>query len=586
MSYSQIEGSLATYTLKRIKNNKITLECRSKEQSGSGSFLMLSAKDPERESENLLGKFWLKEGILVIIFGCAHIYLLKKLKEHQAKYGGMILTIDADPIFANWLKKIFVDVFHNVPLFTPENDFLISELLENIYIENLLGYRFFKNPTSIKLNRDYYHQIESSFKKHLSSRFSDLFTRLEFEPRWIINSISQIPYFHRARPIKVLFDRGEKQTAILVSTGPSLRQSLEFIKKNQERFFIACVDSAYRILARNNIIPHLVMTLDSQPFTIRHFLGLPLGDINKFPMLCADLVANPQVIRLWKGPIFYSITAQYAGTARKTTPGSGFVEQKACESNEELSPGLGDIQSGGSVATSLFDLLRQMKFESILLAGQDLAFSYREIHCTGTHHTDIWTSKNIHRLESLENISEKTLRKRHTIYENSIQNKKIKADYVFSLYKNWFVEAISRVSTRVYNVTKEGLKIDSTLPFDLKKISDSSPSSLLFKKLLVTDRSFILDKSKCLDLLNHFLQDEYSPNLREKFSFMNRVGRWHEIQKQRTKIANSQSLDPIESENHVQTNTEHEKLKIRKQEKFWKKLQTIVSRSKRHLLEG
>ena len=293
MLHSLIEGLLATYTLERPENNRMILECRSRRDDNPEHFLMFSARNPEKEVDRLLGKFCLKEGMLAIILGCAHIHLLKKLQEQQSKYGGMVLVIEADPIFANSFKGIFPNLFSDVPLFTPENDTLIPEILENIYVENLLGYRFFRNLASIRLDKNYYSKVETNFKKHLSSRFSDLFTRLEFEPRWIINSISQTPYFFRAKPVRVLFNRGQGQTAILVSTGPSLRQSLPFIKKNQKRFFITCVDSAYRILVRSGINPHLIMTLDSQPFTLRHFLGLPLGDQNDFSYAVCRSCSQP-----------------------------------------------------------------------------------------------------------------------------------------------------------------------------------------------------------------------------------------------------------------------------------------------------
>ena len=542
---------------------------------------MLSPKDPTRESERLLGQFRLKAGILAIVFGCAHVYLLKKLKERQAKYGGLILVVEADTIFAGWVKKKFPQLFNGLPVFTPETDFLIPEFLENIYIENLLGYRFFKNTASIRLDKNYYLDIESSIKKTLSSQFSDLFTRLEFEPTWIINSISQIAWFSRARSIKTLFGQGENQTAILVSTGPSLRQRLDLIKKNQERFFVACVDSAYRVLTHSGITPHLIMTLDSQSFTLRHFLGLPLGKENQFPMLCADLVANPKVIRIWKGPLFFSITAQYSGSNRKTTPGSDFVEQEVCQANNEPGYGLGDIQSGGSVATSLFDLLRQMSFRSIILVGQDLAFSHREIHCTGTHHTDIWASKGIHRLESLENISEKILKRRHTVYEDSIQGKKIKADYVFSLYRNWFEEAIAKMSIKIYNATKEGLKIRSALPYEAGMTFDGLSSPPLFRKLLMADKPFILAKNKCLNILNKFLEENYSPDLREKYRFIERIGRWYEIQKQRNEMTRSSNLIKTMKKSEAQVEIKYDHLRIKKQERFWEKLQRVAARSKR-----
>ena len=51
---------------------------------------------------------------------------------------------------------------------------------------------------------------------------------------------------------------------------------------------------------------------------------------------------------------------------------------------------LGDVQSGGSVATSGLDLLRGLGYDPIILIGQDRAYTGREIHSTGTHHNEKW----------------------------------------------------------------------------------------------------------------------------------------------------------------------------------------------------
>ena len=110
--------------------------------------------------------------------------------------------------------------------------------------------------------------------------------------------------------------------------------------------------------------------------------------------------------------------------------------------------GLGDIQSGGSVATSLYDLLRQMQFDHLYLFGQDLAYSYREIHCPGTHHTFQWLAKNIQKTVTLEQINLAVLKKREVKTELGHGGSLVGADYVLSLYKHWFEQAQERLSCK------------------------------------------------------------------------------------------------------------------------------------------
>ena len=381
--------------------------------------------------------------------------------------------------------------------------------------------------------------LKPKLKNSYHRVFSDLFTRLEFEPRWIINSLSQLVRLGEAYPVRYLFETAKGCTALLVSTGPSLRSSLTWIKKNQNNLFITCVDSAYRVLHRSGIKPHLIFSLDSQPFTLRHFLGLPMGEKNTFPILYADLVANPQVTMRWRGPIVYGTTAQYNNTTRNVTPGSDFVEENILK-RDNNDYHLGDIQSGGSVATSLFDLLRQMQFSKILLLGQDLAYSHREIHVSGTHHSDIWFSGTACRTSPIETINERVIRKRHTIAEHSISGGPIRADYVLSLYRNWFSQAAERINIPVYNGTSEGLAIRNTLPVnleyettDLKNLQLSCPDQL---KLLIEKIKQIYLKKKVISddkLVNEWMRrihdTDYSEEVEKGFQFMSRIGRKHII---------------------------------------------------------
>ena len=72
--------------------------------------------------------------------------------------------------------------------------------------------------------------------------------------------------------------------------------------------------------------------------------------------------------------IFLILTAKFQVDAsgkpfREVTAGGDIVTEKIGD--------IGDVQSGGSVATSAFDILRQMGFSPIYLVGQDLAYTGR-----------------------------------------------------------------------------------------------------------------------------------------------------------------------------------------------------------------
>ncbi len=557
MNIENISGILATYKITIRDKSYFDVHYQS-EKAKSGEFIpMLSEKNQQREADHILKGFTLKKGLIAAVFGIVSIPLLQKLNAQREVNGGTIFVFEADPILASFYYKKLNSIFNHIWIITSTNLNTLNSILDNLDVSSIIGYRIFRLSTSIKIAPEFYQLSEQNLKKELSIRFSDLLTRLEFQKTWILNSLEQIPLLNRAIPVKNLFGSGIHKTAVLVSTGPSLRKSLGFLKENKNKFFIACVDSALRVLYFSGIIPHLVITLDSQAFTIRHFEGVFWGRKKDFPILYADLVANPQVTNRWKGPLFLGVTAQYLHDRRIITPGCEFIEESFRKDDSlKNSSVLGDIQSGGSVSTSLFDLLRRMEFKNIILVGQDLAYTNREIHCTGTYHTINWLFKNTSRLESLENINEKVLKKRHIQYQASIRGKKIPADHVLSMYRDWFEESISKISNHVYNATYDGLPIRSTLDYvhDLLVEQGVMP----FDHWGVSTKT-IGDIKKIKKILHLIKNTSFSKEIEKKYLFLNQIGKKYEIKLQR-KNKNVSSAGILQK-------------KTEEQRRFWKALQ-------------
>lgn len=457
---------------------------------------LVSTRDPVREAERHIGAFRLRPGMLAVVAGVSHLPMLEMLVEQlkgQSGKGGWILAFEADTELYLALKKSRPDIFTEVAVIVPESLAVMAELVEKIDVENFVGYRVFENKAGIDIDPSFYAHAIGDFKKKLASRFSDLFTRLEFEERWVFNSLSKLPVMHRARPVSALFGLGRGREALIVSTGPSLRDSLAEIQANRDRYFIACADSAYRVLVRAGITPHLVLSLDSQAHTTKHFGLLPHGTPGNFPILVCDAVSNPVAARDWQGELAISYTAQFPDGRRMVSPGCDFLEEEGFIAG---TPGLipGDLQSGGSVATSIFDLMRLMEFGKIILVGQDLAYTRREIHTPGTHHTDEWLAKTTNRLQPLENINERVIRRRHTKRDTSIAGRVIVTDYILSLYRDWFATAIERLPPMIFNATRDGLQIPGALKMD-KLAGGQGDNGGLLDKYLAT-KSLQIDQTK------------------------------------------------------------------------------------------
>ncbi len=502
------------------------------------SLPLISPRNGHKEAQRIKGSFALKNGFFAVVFGIASIPLLEILRAEKETSGGNIAIIEYETALVELFTHRFPDIFQDMYIFSGKNLDSLGDMLEGFSMEEMTGYRILKVPGSLGIQPDFYARAEELFKKAMASRFSDLFTRLEFEPLWILNTLSQIPVFQRAYPARLLFQRNpvKKSIGVLVSTGPSLRVVLPILKKYRDKVFLAAVDSAYRVLSRSGIQPHLLATLDAQSFTQRHIKNLPCGHPGKDPFLYADVVANPQITRCWRGPLFMGVTAQYRGDIRVLTPGSDFLERELLSGNQNL----GDVQSGGSVSTTLFDLLRQMNFETIILVGSDFAYSNREIHSMGTHHTDTWLAIT-NRVNGIENINNAVLHKREVLPKPGVSGKNVPADYVLGLYAHWFEDAAKRVkNVQLCNASCFGLGLEGIRnlnPRELEEIfrtSEFNPTEFINRILENTSSSGYI-ASGLENKIQSFLDTLHGNPLPDDFSFMENIGRKHAILARRKK---------------------------------------------------
>lgn len=522
MALGQVTGKFATYRF-GYEDGRFSIFADTEKLKGHS---LVSPRDPVREAERHIGTFRLKPGMLALVAGVGHLPMLEMLVEQlktRDGQGGLIIAFEADTELYLALKKARPDIFADVAVIVPENATVIAELVERLDVENFIGYRAFENRGSVELNSSFYAQAIADFKQKLASRFSDLFTRLEFEERWVFNALSKLPLLSSARPVSALFGLGKGSEAILVSTGPSLRSTIENLKAVKDKYFIACADSAYRVLVRSGINPHLVFSLDSQAHTTKHFGLLPRGKPGNFPLLVCDAVSNPVVARDWRGEMAISFTAQYIDDRRVVSPGCDYLEeQRIFAGAGELIPG--DLQSGGSVATSIFDLLRLMQFDRIIFLGQDLAYTNREIHTPGTHHTDEWLARTTNRLQPLENINERVLRRRHTKREVSLTGRPIVTDYILSLYRDWFVTAMQRIDNKVANATGDGLQIPGAERLSEIEASPAGDLQVLLKAYL-NSALLSVDTEKLGEISKRIASARRHELPAESLSFMRYVGR-------------------------------------------------------------
>lgn len=215
--------------------------------------------------------------------------------------------------------------------------------------------------------------------------------------------------------------------AILVSAGPSLDKNINELKKAKNRSFILSTDSAAKALIKHGIEPDMIMTIDPKK-QFKHFKD---DRTRKIPLLCS-LHSAKEILEIHKGDKYFY------------HDGNPHIE----EIFEKFDKMLPIIQGGGSVATDAYAILERLQFTTIILIGQDLAYTDNKTHASNTVRGE----------ENGEVLDEDTL----TI--EGIDGNMIKTSYEFQLYLDWFEEEIKKnPQYKVIDATEGGARIKGTI---------------------------------------------------------------------------------------------------------------------------
>ncbi|VEH95030.1 motility accessory factor [Campylobacter insulaenigrae] len=147
-------------------------------------------------------------------------------------------------------------------------------------------------------------------------------------------------------------------TAIIVSTGPSLIKQLPLLKQYSSKATIFCADSAYPILAKYNIKPDYVCMLERIDITAE-FFNNDFGEFDKDIVFVLKSVVHPNAFKYLE---------------KKQTKIVVISENSHFINFIDLQ-NLGYAYSGPSVANMAYKLATNLNHKNIIFIGQDLAYA-------------------------------------------------------------------------------------------------------------------------------------------------------------------------------------------------------------------
>lgn len=222
----------------------------------------------------------------------------------------------------------------------------------------------------------------------------------------------------------------KNDTAVVVSTGPSLTKQLELLKQYQDKISIFCADSAYPILMRNNIVPDYVFMVERSELTAEFFNHNFTQDENTIFIVAS--LAHPNAFKYLKrgNKKILALT--------RATHFARYVNLRS----------FGWIVSESNVAVFAFNTaVYRLGFKTVLFIGQDLAFD----EAGHSHPKDYQNGEDFEKNIYQENEFEEIL--------GYGGNKTVKSHKIWVMFKQNLEDFIKQASATIINCTEGGARI-------------------------------------------------------------------------------------------------------------------------------
>ncbi|EDP8347483.1 motility associated factor glycosyltransferase family protein, partial [Campylobacter jejuni] len=429
-----LNNILLKESLKEIKSSKfelilgkdnldINLKDTSIKNNGGGYNENLLYQDPIKELQTMLNTYNDKYLLYPVLYfyGFGNGILFKALLQNKNHQHIVVFEKDIEIIWVIFHILDFSNELQNARLMILQTSSLDIELFSNfcsskpffqfsrIYFLELMSHYYERfHEDVLELNK----KLVQDFKDSILSHGNDPLDALQGIEQFVYNLPQMIT--HPSYKELLSKRKGISDTAIIVSTGPSLTKQLPLLKKYASKATIFCADSSYPILAKHNIKPDYVLSLERIPLT-SEFFNNDFGEFDKDILFVLKSYVHPHTTKyLQKNNRNFMLVSTYAS----------FINYLKLDD-------FGYFNMGFSVANMNFLLAIHLKHKNIVLIGQDLAYAK-----DGLSHT-----KDYSNLDKHEGHFQRDKNKYTT--QAYGDNGKVESSFVWTLFRHNFEQDVA-----------------------------------------------------------------------------------------------------------------------------------------------
>ncbi|EAK5676716.1 motility associated factor glycosyltransferase family protein [Campylobacter jejuni] len=453
-----LNNILLKESLKEIKSSKfelvlgkdnldINLKDTSIKNNGGGYNENLLYQDPIKELQTMLNTYNDKYLLYPVLYfyGFGNGVLFKALLQNKNHQHIVVFEKDIEII---WIMFHILDFSHELQsarlIVLNTNKLEIQDYNElcsfkpffqfsRIYFLELMSHYYERfHEDVLELNK----KLAENFKNSIVSHGNDPLDALQGIEQFVYNLPQMIT--HPSYKELLSKRKGISDTAIIVSTGPSLTKQLPLLKKYASKATIFCADSSYPILAKHGIKPDYVLSLERIPLT-SEFFNNDFGEFDKDIMFIVKSVTHPHTIKyLQKNNRAFILVSTYAS----------FIQYLKLDY-------FGYFNMGKSVANMSYLLTEYLNYKNIILIGQDLAYAK-----DGFSHT-----KDYKNLDKHEGHFQRDKGKFQCLAYGG--NGKVESSRIWTMFRLIFENDINYFqklfNITTYNCTEGGARIEGTI---------------------------------------------------------------------------------------------------------------------------
>ncbi|ECC0628154.1 motility associated factor glycosyltransferase family protein, partial [Campylobacter jejuni] len=448
-----LSNILLKESLKEIKSSKfelilgkdnldINLKDTSIKNNGGGYSENLLYQDPIKELQTMLNTYNDKYLLYPVLYfyGFGNGILFKALLQNKNHQHIVVFEKDIEIIWVIFHILDFSSELQSARLMILNTSSLDIEFFSNFCSSK--PFFQFSRIYFLELMSHYYerfHEDILGLNKKLAENFKNSIVSYGNDPLDALQGIEQFVYnlpqmiTHPSYKELLSKRKGISDTAIIVSTGPSLTKQLPLLKKYASKATIFCADSSYPILAKHNIKPDYVLSLERIPLT-SEFFNNDFGEFDKdIVFVCAGVV-HPKTIEYLKNKTFI--------ITQKILAFPYYINLKNfCYA-----------AIGFSVAHMAYEFATHLNYKNIIFIGQDLAYAE-----DGFSHT-----KDYSNLDKHEGHFQRDKGKFQCLAYGG--NGKAESSEVWTMFRFFLQDTISRnIISTTYNCTEGGARIEGTI---------------------------------------------------------------------------------------------------------------------------